>query len=106
MNPRNTCRKLGRCAFALALAAAIAVPAAQARHVPGEVAVGATARGVSQPLRIVTVNQPRGFDFGAASIGAAGAIGTVLIASGSVVLIKRNRSRTPAKPFSTTTTSA
>jgi hypothetical protein len=84
--------RLGRCALLVGLAAAGAAPAAQAHHAPGEGSVAA--RSVAQPpARVITVTQPRGFDFGSASVGAGGAIGAALVVGGSAVLIRRSRTR-------------
>lgn len=96
MRLRKTPGRLSRCAVALALAAAAAAPAAHAHHAPGEGTI-APRRDAQTAPRIVTVTQPHGFDFGAASIGAGGAIGVALIAGGSALLIRRNRQRQPAE---------
>jgi hypothetical protein len=85
-------RRLATFVLGLGVAAASAAPAAQAHHAPGEGTIAP-----QPPTRIITVTQPRGFDFGSASIGAGGAIGAVLVAGGSAVLIKRNRTRKPAE---------
>jgi hypothetical protein len=80
--------------------AAITAPPAQARHAPQEpVVTSATPDAatrhhhpdvVQQPTRIVTVAQADSFDWGDAGIGASGALGAVLLASGSVLLLRRN----------------
>jgi hypothetical protein len=88
--------RLGRCVLLLGLAAAGAAPAAQAHHAPGEGA--AAPRRVAQPpARVITVTEPRGFDFGSAGVGAGGAIGAALVVGGSAVLIRRNRTRKTAE---------
>jgi hypothetical protein len=84
-------RRLAAFVLGLGVAAASAAPAAQAHHAPGEGTVPPQA-----PTRIITVSQ-RGFDFGSASIGAGGAIGALLVAGGSAVLIRRNRTRKTAE---------
>jgi hypothetical protein len=83
-------RRLATFVLGLGVAAASAAPEAQAHHAPREGTIAAR-RVVQPPPRIITVTQPRGFDFGSASIGAGGAIGAVLVAGGSAVLIRRNR---------------
>jgi hypothetical protein len=85
-------RRFATAVLSLAVASAGAAPAAQAHHAPGEGTVAPQA-----PTRIITVSQPRGFDFGSASIGAGGAIGVVLVAGGSAVLVRRNRTRKTAE---------
>jgi hypothetical protein len=99
MSLLKTARRLGRCAFLLALAIAIVAPAAQARHIAGQAGAVTSSQSVAQPPpRIIVVNQRHGFDFGAASIGAAGAVAAVLIASGVTLSIKRKRTRNAAEP--------
>jgi hypothetical protein len=92
----KTPQRLSRCAVVLALAGATVAPAAHAHHAPGESTI-APRRVAQQTPRAITVTQPRGFDFGSASIGAGGAIGVVLVAGGSAMLIRRNRTRKPAE---------
>ena len=100
MQVRNINSRLGGCALMLALAAAGTAPAAQAHRIPGVGSPGAPSSAAQPPPRIITVSHPDGFDFGAASVGAGGAIGIVLVASGSALLIKRNRKPRP-EPWTT-----
>lgn len=105
MQNRKLSRWLSLCVLTLTVAA-IAVPVARARHAPPETQLGTTTAGyidaatrhhhpdvVQPPTRIVTVAQAGGFDWGDAGIGAGGALGAVLLAGGSVLLLKRNRPR-------------
>ena len=95
----KTTLSLSRCALLLALAIAILAPAAQARHIAGQADAATSSQSVAQPPpRIIVINHRNGFDFGAASIGAAGAIAAVLVASGVTLSIKRNRTRNADEP--------
>jgi hypothetical protein len=104
MQDRKLSRWVSLCVLTLAVAA-IAVPVAQARHAPPETQLGTTTAGyvdaatrhhhpdlVQRPTRIV-VAQAAGFDWGDAGIGAGGALGVVLLAGGSALVLKRNRPR-------------
>jgi hypothetical protein len=52
----------------------------------------------SQPaVQIVRVSAPGGFDWGDASIGAAGALGLSMVALGGRLVIAARRSRAPAR---------
>ena len=52
----------------------------------------------SQPaVQIVRVSAPGGFDWGDASIGAAGALGLSMVALGGGLVIAARRSRAPAR---------
>jgi hypothetical protein len=99
MNLWKTRWRLGRCALVLAVGAATAAPVAQAYPALEDVGVVSGSRSAAQPpARVITVTTEHGFNFGAASIGAGGAIGAVLVASGSVLVIRRNRKSKPAEP--------
>jgi hypothetical protein len=101
MQVRNIHSRLGGCALVLALAAAGTAPAAQAHRIPGVGSPEAPSSNFVPPPRIIAVSHGDGFDFGAASVGAGGAIGVVLVAAGSALLIKRNRKPRPAEPWTT-----
>jgi hypothetical protein len=105
MQDRKPSRLLSLCVLTLAVAA-ITAPMAQARHAPAEVKLGTTTAGyvdaatrhhhpdvVQPPTRIVAVARAGDFDWGDAGIGAGGALGVVLLAGGSALLLKRNRPR-------------
>jgi hypothetical protein len=110
MHRRNPSSCVGRLLVALALAA-VAAPAAQAMHAPAEdqVATSSDVRfdaatrhhhpDVAQPAtRIIAITPARGFDWGDAGIGAAGAAGVAFLATGSALLVKRsNRRATSAR---------
>jgi len=110
MHRRNASPLVGRLLVALALAT-VAAPAAQAMHAPAEdqaatssnVPFDAATRhhhpDVAEPAtRIIAVTPARGFDWGDAGIGAAGAVGVVFLATGTVLLVKRgNRRATSAR---------
>jgi hypothetical protein len=100
MNDRRISRWLSRGALALALAA-VAPPVAQGSHAPAppdpsnsQAGLDAATRHhhpdvVPGPTRIVAVAPAQGFDWGDAGIGAGGALGAVLVAGGSALLLKR-----------------
>jgi hypothetical protein len=108
MQNQKSSRRLSSWALAFALAA-VAAPAAQARHAPGNVELGTTPSGpvdaatrhhhpdvFRPPTRIVAVPQASTFDWGDAGIGAGAAVGAVLLIGGSALLL--NRSDRPASP--------
>ena len=76
---------------ALAIAALLVAPTAQARHGnPAE-------DGTRQPqTRIITVNAPDTFDWSDAGIGAGGTIGVLLASAGTGLLLQRHRNQTRA----------
>jgi hypothetical protein len=104
MQERKLSRWLSLCALTLAVAA-IAVPAAVARHAPAEAQLSTTTADyldaatrhhhpdVVQPPARIVVAQAAGFDWGDAGIGAGGALGAVLLAAGLALLLKHNRPR-------------
>jgi hypothetical protein len=105
MEDRRIFRRLIPWAVALALAA-IAAPMAEARHAPAEAELSTSPSGpvdaatrhhhpdVAQPLtRVIAVTRAGGFDWADAGIGAGGALGAVLLAGGSVLLVKRTHRR-------------
>jgi hypothetical protein len=106
MKARKICRWGSRCLVAVAFAAGTAAPA-QAMHAPAapRPATSSAARvdaatrhhhpDVAQsPTRIVAVAPAQSFDWGDAGIGAGGALGAVLLAGGSALLVKRNHRQT------------
>jgi len=76
--------------IAIAPPAALRAPDPATRHHHPDVA--------QPPTRIVTVEQTRGFDWGDAGIGAAGALGATMLVGGSAVLLARNRRGTVSDP--------
>jgi hypothetical protein len=103
MQNRKICRWLSRSVLVLVLTA-IAAPAAQARHAPARAELGTSPLGdvdgatrhhhpdvVQPPTRIVTVPRADSFDWSAAGIGAAGALGAALVIGGSTLLLRRNK---------------
>jgi hypothetical protein len=54
---------------------------------------------VAPPTRIVAVARADGFDWGAAAIGAGGALGAALLVAGSALLLKRNNRRAISARF-------
>ena len=74
---------------AMAIAAVLVAPTAQARH-------GTPAQdGTPQPqTRIVTVKAANTFDWSDAGIGAGGTIGVLAAAAGTAVLLQRRRNET------------
>jgi hypothetical protein len=57
----------------------------------------ATSTPPQPAIQIVRVSTPSGFDWGDASIGAAGALGLSMVAIGGGLLIAARRSRAPAR---------
>ena len=88
--------------LALALALGAIIPAtASARLELNPPQSGTTP---SQPaVQIVRVPAPGGFDWGAAGIGAAGALGLSMVALGGGLVIAARRTRTPARVRSRST---
>jgi hypothetical protein len=76
---------------ALAVAALLVAPTAQARH------GNPTEDGTSQArTRIITVEPAETFDWTDAGIGAGGTIGVLLAAAGTGLLLQRHRNQTRA----------
>jgi hypothetical protein len=86
-------------ALTLALGA-IAPTAASARYVQDP---PATTTQSSQPaVQVVRVSAPGGFDWGDASIGAAGGFGLSMLAIGGGLVITQRRGRGPSGPAAAT----
>jgi hypothetical protein len=76
---------------ALAVAAVLVPPTAQARH--GNPAEDGTRQ---PPTRIITVKTADTFDWSDAGIGAGGTIGVLAVAAGTGLLLQRQRNQTRA----------
>jgi hypothetical protein len=102
----NALRLGSRCFVVYALAALVAASAG-ARHASAQAAISKSTAPdenaatrhhhpdvVQPPTRVVVVPATAGFDWTAAGIGASGAVGAVLLASGSALLLTRHKRRT------------
>ena len=84
-------RRIRRSTLVAAIAALVAVPAAQACREPGRLACppnGAEAPR-PKPTRVIVAAGSDGFDWDDAGIGAAGVLGTAFVLGGCALKLKR-----------------
>jgi hypothetical protein len=88
--------------LALALALGAIVPPAASARVDHNPPPAKTPLSSQPAVQVVRVSAPGGFDWGDASIGAAGGFGLSVLAIGGGLVIAQRRGRRPSRPSAAT----